>query len=126
MSKQLIILTGPPGAGKLTYAQSLGHPVFDQRLGNKSMWRDHKDGPAVLVTAAPSGRSKQYWLDYARRYGFAPRLVVIDPGEGRATSDLLAREKGLTEQQRRRLALTVRRWYKDYSAHDEELAHDAG
>ena len=120
--RPLVILTGPPGAGKSTYASTkLNGSVFDQNLGNKSMWRDNREGATVLVTAAPDKDAKHYWLQEARRFGFAPRIIVLDPGMATTTQRLLSRELETTEGQRRRLSRTVQRWYAAYSPHPEEV-----
>ena len=121
MTKELIILTGPPGAGKSTYANTLPYPVYDQNLGNKAIWRDAKE-TAVLVTAAPTSDIKEFWLTEARRFGFKPKLLVVDPGKGTTTQRLLSRdlEGVLDERRRARLAKTAARWYAAYSRHPEE------
>lgn len=122
--KDLIILTGPPGAGKSTYADAMkGVAIYDQNLQNKALWRDH-DGPrtAVLVTSAPNRDAKEYWVREAVKFGFAPRLVVYDPGRAVTIQRLLERESkvGAQEGHRRRLAKAVQRWYKEYSPHAVE------
>ena len=119
--RELIILTGPPGGGKASYADTLPHNVYDQASGNKAVWRDDP-GTAVLITAAPGADQKISWCGEARRFGFTPRVLVVDPGKGRATQQLVKREMQGSQNERRkaRLAKTCSRWYAAYSPHPEE------
>lgn len=119
--KELYIVTGPPGSPCLDYAETLGGEIYEQSLGNKSLWRDHKrgTGPAILVTAAPAHDAKEFWLTEARRYGFVPTLLLLDPGRPKATK-WLTQGKDLTETQKKRLARTVQRWYTAYEPHPVE------
>lgn len=121
MSKILYIMTGPPGGGKTTAAQE--HlptiPVFDTDLGNKAEWKDQRSS-AILMTAAPRAKSKQYWIDEAVRFGFVPQLILCDPGRALAVRRMLARS-GKHPTQRNRISKSVQRWYTDYSRHREEI-----
>ena len=121
MSKVLIILTGPPGSPLMEHAGTLNATVYDQRLGNKSMWRDHKrgTGDAVLVTPGPTPAAKLYWEAEANRYGFSPVVQLLDPGR-QVCVDALTVGHGLTDAQKKRLARTVQRWYTNYSPHPRE------
>jgi predicted kinase len=117
--RELIILTGPPGAGKEEYAKTVDHTVYDQTT--KAMWRDDIN-TAVLITAAPTIAAKDYWCKEARRFGFKPVVLVLDPGRGLATQRLVKREmgSGMTDRRRARLAKTVQRWYAAYEEHPNE------
>lgn len=118
--RELLIVTGPPGAGKSTYVKKLDLPTFDQNLGNKSMLRDSKEPIQVLVTSAPGRRAKDHWIKEAKRFGFTPSLFVVDPGRAVCVQRLLTREMETTEGQRRRLSKSVQRWYNDYETHVDE------
>ena len=117
--KKLLILTGPPGAGRAEYAETLDHPAYDQ--ATKALWRDD-DKTAVLITAAPTIDAKEYWAAEARRFGFKPVILVMDPGRGLATQRLVKREtgSGMTDRRKARLAKTVQRWYAAYEKHPHE------
>jgi hypothetical protein len=119
--KELIILTGPPGAGKTTYADTLPYTIYDQNNGNKAQWRDDTH-TAVLVTAAPTIEAKEYWQAEARRFGFLPKLLTVDPGKGLTTQRLLRRDlEGCQDERRKaRLAKTCSRWYAAYARHPDE------
>lgn len=120
--KTVLILTGPPGAGKSTWAEQAKLPTYDENLGNKALWRDHKGtDPIILVTAAPDADAKEYWRLEARRFGFEPHLLVMDPGRSISVSRLLRREFTTSDGHRRRLAKTVQRWYSKYSTHPQEI-----
>ena len=119
--RDLIILTGPPGAGKSTYANKLGHTTYDQNLGNKAQWRDSHDRVSILVTSAPDREAKTYWLREATKFGFSrAKIIVYDPGRAVTVQRLIAREMESPEGHRRRLTKAVQRWYKEYSPHPEE------
>jgi len=120
-ARDLLILTGPPGAGKSTYSAALEAKVYAQDLQNKAMWRDHCEPIlAVLVTSAPDRQAKEYWMREAVKFGFVPRLVVYDPGRAVTIQRLIAREMESPEGHRRRLTKAVQRWYKEYSPHAAE------
>jgi hypothetical protein len=125
--RELIIITGPPGGGKTTYAKTLPFTVYEQTNGNKAMWRDDLK-TAVLITAAPTYEAKEYWCAEARRFGFLPKLLVVDPGRGLATQRLLKRDLAGSPNERRkaRLAKTCQRWYAAYTDHPDEEKVDAG
>ena len=125
--RELLIITGPPGGGKSTYAETLPYTVYDQNNGNKAMWRDAKD-TTILVTSAPSHDAKEYWCGEARRFGFTPKVLVIDPGRGIAVQRLLKRdmEGSLNDRRRARLTKTVSRWYAGYSRHPDEEKVEVG
>jgi hypothetical protein len=123
--KKLIIITGPPGGGKAEYAASLPYQVHDQQSGNKALWRDSAD-TCIMVTAAPGMMQKEYWCKEARRFGFKPQLLVLDPGRNQAISNLLKRRDPVvgSEKGRARLSKTAQRWYFNYSQHPDEQKVD--
>ena len=125
--RELLIITGPPGGGKSTFAATLPYKVFDQNNGNKAMWRDAKD-TTILITSAPSAAAKEYWCSESRRFGFTPKVLVIDPGRGIAVQRLLKRdmEGSLNDRRRARLTKTVARWYAGYSRHPSEEKVEVG
>lgn len=119
MPKQLIIVTGSPGSGAGDYAEKLGHKVFSREKGNISEWRDWRGTTtAILVTSAPKKESKQYWMEEAKRFGFSPRVVVIDPGRSAAEQQITKGKHN--DMKRKRLAKTVARWHAQYSPHPDE------
>ena len=126
--KELIILTGPPGSGKLEYAAE-HYPsatVYEASIGNKPMWRDQRDGTAVFITAAPSESAKRYWADEAKRFGFEPTVIVLSGVRSREVKRLVAREgEGLSERQRARVAKRVSRWYTSYEPYEHEIKINA-
>lgn len=90
------------------------------------MWRDHAaKEPIVLVTPAPDNDAKQYWINEARRFGFSPRIVVVAPTEQKAIARVWKEFGNPNDQQKARLAKTVKRWYSKYSAHPEEVITSA-
>ena len=120
--KELIIITGPPGAGKAAYAKELGFQLYSTEAGNKAEWRDHAgDEPAFLVTAAAGYEAKVYWLEEAKRFGFTPRLLVINPGQSIAADQLIARARTPLDSTRSRIKKKVARWFKMYSPHPQEV-----
>ena len=121
--KRLIIITGPPGAGKAEYAASLPYEVHDAKSGNKGLWRDSPKS-CIMVTAAPGLTQKEYWCREARRFGFKPQVLVMDPGRNQATSALQKRRMVESENGRARLSKTVQRWYFNYSKHPSEQKVD--
>ena len=129
MKKTLIILTGPPGAGKVRYAAQHypGAAVFESSIGNRAMWRDQPRGTAVFITAAPSESAKQYWADEAKRFGFTPTVIVLSGSRQGEVQQLIAREAGtLNERQRTRVAKRVSRWYSSYEPYEDEIKINAG
>jgi hypothetical protein len=125
--RRLIIITGPPGAGKADYAASLPYEVHDQQNGNKALWRDSAN-TCIMVTAAPGLTQKEYWCKEARRFGFVPQLLVLDPGRNAAVTTVIRRRagdvEGSNEKRRARLGKTVQRWYFNYTRHPDEQKVD--
>lgn len=129
MKKKIILLTGPPGAGKLAYARDTypGIPVYEASVGNKSLWRDQPEGRAILITAAPARAAKVYWVGEAKRFGFTPTVVVLSGDKLGEVKRLISREPtDLNERQRARVAKRVSRWYTSYEHYEEEVIIHAG
>lgn len=129
VKKELVVLTGPPGAGKLQYARD-NYPdatVYESSLGNKPLWRDQPGGSAVLITSAPASAAKEYWVDEAKRFGFTPTVVVLSGDKVNEVRMLLSRETtDLNERQRARVAKRVSRWYTSYEYYKDEISVYAG
>lgn len=126
--KDLIILTGPPGAGKLEYAARhySTATLYEQSLGNKALFRDQRSGTAVFVTAAPGAAAKEFWASEAKRFGFTPTVIVLTGSRPGEVKRLVAREgDGLSERQRARVAKRVSRWYTSYEPYEHEIKINA-
>ena len=129
--KQLIILTGPPGSGKTTYAELLQRnhfddydgmllPVYDCDLDNKDQWSLSSAKETILCTSAPSHANKAYWIQSATLAGFTPTLLVMWIPRMVANQRMMLRS-GLSKTERNNLQESVQRWYKLYSRHPLEV-----
>lgn len=127
-TKRLLILTGPPGAGKLDYARA-HYPeeaIYSQSLGNKSLWRDSGCPVTVFITSAPEWSAKDYWTKEAQRQGFIPGIVTYTTSRDEATRELCLRERTApNERQRARLRKKVSRWYSSYEEYNGESSVNA-
>lgn len=128
MKKEMLILTGPPGAGKIAYAKK-HYPAamyYESSFGNKAMWRDQVRGTAVFITTAPARAAKEYWAAEAKRFGFTPTVIVLSGSRESEVQQLLSREgDGLNERQRARVAKRVSRWYTSYEPYQHEIKINA-
>lgn len=126
--KQLIVLTGPPGAGKLEYAKQAYRQatVYESSLNNRSLWRDQTRGTAVFITAAPAEMAKRYWVDEGKRFGFEVTVLVLSGVRAEEASRLISREPGRPSgNQRARITKRVSRWYSAYEPYDDEVVINA-
>jgi hypothetical protein len=122
-TRTLIILTGPPGSRPEEWVKEQGLPFYGKH--NRAMWRDHPTRePIVMITPAPDASAKEYWVKEAHRFGWKPILLVTDPGEYRAITNLWADMGATKEDLKKRLAKTVKRWYASYTQHSAEVYID--
>jgi len=141
---KLLIITGPPGSGKTTYAKEINRKrrdsvpslpemmVYDTDLGNKNEWSTHstrKDvlsgavsGDCILMTSAPSAKNKAYWLSIARTEGFEPKLLAIVLPRMLCYARMKSRD-GLSPTQRNDLEKDIERWYRRYQRHPQERVY---
>ena len=116
----LYIITGPPGTPFDAWISSkpllAPLPVFSPESGNKAMWRDANTS-AIYVTSAPTRKAKEHWIAQAKKFGFLPELIVLDPGKDHAKR-LITRD--VLPAQKPRLSKTVTRWYTAYEKHPDE------
>ena len=128
MKPTVIILTGPPGAGKTThYHTHHPHlPLLDmddihattlkekkKKFKQRKLQLQSQREDFVLTTAAPSNDHKEWWLKQFPGFNiilFAfvpPRMVAYQRMQQRGHHDKL--ERG------------IQQWYKRYSPHRREL-----
>ena len=128
MITQLVvhILTGPPGAGKTTYADKHfphlphvdvdleDHPDHKGRLAQRKDRAANMDEDFVFMTSAPTRRNKDYWLDFFQRRGFRVNLLAFMPPR------MVAYQRMLDRDHSPRLARNLQRWYLKYERHRRE------
>ena len=116
----LHIVTGPPGSGKTTKANSFGLPVYDNDLGNLRDWISNPPpSDAVLTVTAPTNRQKSYWVSIAKQNGWVPKLYTIWISRMEAFQRMKARS-GLSPTQKNQSDKWVVDWFKKYQRHQAE------
>jgi len=119
-TKTLVILTGPPGSQPEKWAVKRGLPRYSKLT--RAMWRDHPvKEPIAMITPAPDADAKEYWVKEAHRFGWKPVIVLYEPGEYTAITNLWREMDATKEDLKKRLAKTVKRWYAKYSQHPLEI-----
>jgi len=114
--KELAIITGPPGAGKLlfAYTQFPKRPFYCCYHYNKQ-WYAHSPHSACLLAYSPSKQAKQHWIKQANAAGFTPTLYSMhtpyDPAFTRMTNRPHAND----------LYRELEDWYKHYRPHPEQI-----
>lgn len=87
--REVVILCGPPGAGKTTAARASRLPVYDRDdpqwpdeatfVAALSALRDSPDAQAVVIRAAPTSSARAKWATLTD--ATATYLVTLDPNE---------------------------------------------
>ena len=119
-TKTLVILTGPPGSRPEVWAGERNLPHYSKL--NRAMWRDHpRKEPIAMITPAPDVDAKEFWVREAHRFGWKPVVLLNEPGEYIATTNLWREMDATKEDLKKRLGKTVKRWYASYSQHPLEI-----
>lgn len=122
-TKTLVILTGPPGSQPEKWAGERNLPSYSKIT--RAHWRDHAvREPIAMITSAPDADAKEYWVKEAHRFGWKPVVLVNEPGEYTAITNLWCEMGATKEDLKKRLARTVKRWYSSYTAHPLEIDVD--
>ena len=112
----LHIVTGPPGSGKTTFAETKNVPIYDNDLGNLREWISMPPHEAVLTVTAPQERKKSYWMSIAKQNGYVPKLYCI------WLSKMEAHQRASMRPVRndKRTFDWIKYWFKNYTRHPQE------
>ena len=125
---QIIMLVGPPGAGKTTYVKNHRHegdcqvdmdliprdwPQRERRYARKTLLLRANTSPSPSVcwfsTAAPTREQRAYWRSFV---SISQTIILLPPLE-------IALERQIARDGRTHLTTLVPMWYEKYDEPDQ-------